>query len=558
MNLPIGISDFATIIENKIGYVDKTLMIKDFIDDEETIVTLITRPRRFGKTMNMSMLQHYFANEVQGKPTRHLFNNLHISHCDASYLEHQGKYPVVFMSFKDVKNENFNHAYNKFKKLLSDVFDQFNYLLDSPHLSETQKESFTAVLKGNMESEIFETALRDLTKYLYLHFNVKPILLIDEYDTPIQSGYMHGYYDDVISFMRSLLGAGLKGNPNLHKAVLTGILRVSKESLFSGLNNLEVYSMLRNEYSQYFGFTENEMSALLKNVKFEHSAKEIKDWYNGYQIGDTIIYNPWSIANCIKQNGALKPYWVNTSDNVLIKQSMERSDAEFKSDFESLLKNIPSEQLMPEYFVFGNLESDPTTLWSLMLEAGYLKSVETKQEGTKVRCQLLPPNQEVMALLTDTIVDWFQTPLKGERRYHEFLKNLLTGNVSEFTLRLQDFLEESASHFDTKGKHPEKFYHGFVLGLIASLEKTHVVKSNRESGYGRYDVMIIPKDKTQNGVILEFKNASSEQNLNQAAEEALQQINDKNYEAELRQMGIKSILKLGLAFHGKKVCVISS
>jgi hypothetical protein len=394
-------------------------------------------------------------------------------------------------------------------------------------------------------------------RYLYGHYGAKPWLLIDEYDSPIQSGYIGGYYDQMIGFMRGLLGAALKNNFYLDRAVITGILRVSKESLFSGLNNLKVYSVFNQVYSEYFGFTESEVKQLLDQAGLVSYSAEIRAWYNGYQMGDQVIYNPWSIVNCVNEGGELKPYWVNTSDNVLVKKLLAQGDRTVKDQLELLIRQEPIQAVIDENMVFGDLDTNANALWSLLLFSGYLKASNLKQKRTKLEATLTIPNQEVLALYCDIIQDWFTLSL-GETRYEAFLKSLTTGAVEEFTDRLQRYLLETASIFDVSGHDPEKFYHGFVLGLIISLQATHEVQSNRESGYGRYDVMLIPKDRSELGIVMEFKVVRDPaKDLKLAAQDALNQINARQYKTTLRQKGITKILQLGLAFCGKQVELLS-
>jgi hypothetical protein len=355
--------------------------------------------------------------------------------------------------------------------------------------------------------------------------------------------------------MRNLFGKALKSNPYLHRAVLTGILRVSKESLFSGLNNLEVYSMFNSQYSQYFGFTEAEVTDLFHRSQLDVVLKDVRDWYNGYQMGNTVIYNPWSIVHCIKQKGSLRPYWVNTSSHDVLKQAIAKSDAPFKMNMESLLAGIPVQRLVDENFVFGDLDNNESALWSLLLASGYLKAVNAVPEKALLNCTLLFPNKEVTIVYEAMFEEWFRNKM-GQGNYQRFLDDFLLGNIEGFTDRLKEFLLESASFFDVKGTHPEKFYHGFVLGLMATLHEHYTIKSNRESGSGRYDLMIIPNDKQKLGIVLEFKTAKVEEDLAVVAQQALQQVKDKQYATELKQAGIQSILKLGLAFKGKEVAVV--
>lgn len=555
ISLPLGYDNFGDIISQNMTYVDKTLMIKEFIDRKSVQVSLITRPRRFGKSLNLSMLQHFYAAEVGGIPTKGLFDHLKIAELGDAYMQYQGQFPVISVSFKDVKERSFKSALGSLSSAFKRLFHQHRQVLDHPTLSAEQKHDFIEILKGTDNEELIKTALLDLSSCLSQCYGQKVILLIDEYDAPIQSAYLHGYYDEMIEVIRHMFSAALKTNIYLHRALLTGILRVSKESLFSGLNNIDVYSTFRSEYSEYYGFTDAEVAALFKQSGLSVSLEDIRTWYNGYQIGSTTVYNPWSIASCINRQGDLLPYWVGTSGNELIKHLIAKTNAKFKTSIESLLQKIPVQRIIDENFVFADLNSDESAIWSLLLASGYLKVVSATPIDIRMQCNLLIPNYEVLCLYQSIFTQWFSDRM-GYEDYQSFLTNLLSGHVPDFIKMLQNFLLESASHFDVKGTHPEKFYHGFVLGLMASLHQTHIIKSNHESGYGRYDVMIIPRDITQRGVVMEFKNVQENEDINVIAKSALQQVNDKNYETELRQAGITAILKMGLAFKGKMVAVV--
>ncbi len=559
MKLPIGYDNFREIIDQQLTFVDKSLFIKDFIDDNGTKVALITRPRRFGKTLNLSMLHHFFAAEVHGKPTNGLFKGLKIMEQGDLYAQHQGKYPVVSLSFKDVKDSDPNLNYANLKNLLARVFGEYQFLLDSPQVPSDKKKNFEAVLKNEADESRIKTALFDLTSCLYSYYNQGVILFMDEYDTPIQSGYVHGYYPNIVEFMRHFFGAGLKGNPYLHRALLTGILRVSKESLFSGLNNLEVYSLLRSEYSQYFGFTTEEVALLLQESHLDVTLEAIQTWYNGYQVGNTVVYNPWSIVNCIKRQGVLQPYWVNTSDNALIKELLIQSSTSFKNEFEGLLEGNTTEKFIDENFVFPDLKKNPSVVWSLLWMTGYLEVVSSEETLQGTLCQLQIPNQEIRNLYRHIIEQWLSNG-KGIEWYNQFLQDLLTGNVAGFEEGLRDIMLQTASVHDL-AREPEAFYQGLMLGLTASLDKNHYEKkSNRESGYGRYDIAIIPKDTSKLAILLELKSVKAakkdneedlDERLQKEARLALEQIENHAYQAELQQRGLQDILNIGLAFCGK-------
>ncbi|MDF3054838.1 MAG: Protein of unknown function (DUF1703)/Predicted AAA-ATPase [Gammaproteobacteria bacterium] len=559
IQLPIGYDNFRKIVENKLDFVDKSLFIKEIIDNKATEVTVITRPRRFGKTLNLSMLHHYLAKETYGESTEGLFDGLKIMRTGEQYLQHYRKYPVIFITFKDVKDHDYETTYAALGKLMSHVYSQHHYLLSSEKLMPYQKENFESILREKVTKASIQSSLFDLTNLLYLHHGVKPWLLIDEYDSPIQSSYVHGYYEQMISLMRNLFGSALKTNPYLYKAVITGILRVAKESLFSGLNNLEVYSLLRSEYSQYFGFTEEEMDALLVKSELNKQSVEIKSWYNGYQIGDSVVYNPWSVANCIKRKGELIPYWVNTSDNQLVRNLIVRSSMVFKDQFELLLKDKSVECPIDENTVFGDLEKNESAVWSLLLMAGYLKVTSQYRTEQGLQCTLAIPNQEVRSLYRQIVEQWLSSG-HGIDWYNRFLDHLLTGNLERFEYAMKEIMEQTVSSHDVAHQ-PEAFYHGLMLGLTASLHTNpnYEIKSNRESGYGRYDYMIFSHDPNKPTILLEFKRADAIQdpqaleiNLIKTAKEAIEQINQLGYVAEAKQRGCTNILKIGLAFCGKR------
>jgi hypothetical protein len=557
MNFIIGVDDFGEVITEKFNFVDKSLFIKEVMDNSSTKATVITRPRRFGKTLNLSMLHHFLAPEVNQLQTKRMFDGLKIAKEGSAYMDQQGQYPVIFISFKSVHDSKFTDAYGQLRTLIQETYREHRYLVTSPKLHADEKRLCEWVVAREVtDRAVLENSLKELSRFLYLHHGVKPWLLIDEYDTPIQSAYFHGYYDEMIELMRGIFGSALKGNINIHRAIITGILRISKESLFSGVNNLKVFSILNQEYAEHFGFTEAEVDEALKKANFGNASREIKAWYNGYHIGNSQIYNPWSIANCINGKGTLGPYWVNTSSNDLIKSAMASASAGVKEKFELILAGKPIEETITENMVFADLKTNSDALWSLLLFSGYLTAIKKTPVHTRFHCELKTPNQEIDALYRDVICEWFDAPL-GATEYRAFLENLTTGQLDKFLKKLKQFLKESSSFFDVKGQHPEKFYHGFVLGLIVSLADTHTVQSNKESGDGRYDVMLIPKDIQQLGLILEFKVAEEGETLDSAAAQALNQINERDYETELWQKNIQKILKIGLAFSGKEVAMQS-
>ncbi len=565
LKLPIGYDNFGKVVKNKLNIVDKTLFIKELLDDKIAEIILITRPRRFGKTLNLSMLHYFFADIAYGEKTAGLFDNLKIAQAGAEYMLHQGKYPVIFVSFKDIKDHGFEHAYRFLIGLLSELYGEHSYLLNSTKLEDKDIHVFTRILNKQAEEEEIVNALKLLSTFLYKHHGIKPWLLIDEYDTPIQSAYVHGYYEEMISLMRNMFGAVLKTNPYLERAVLTGILRVAKESLFSGLNNLKVYSILNSKYAEYFGFTEVEMQGLLMQAKLEHKVDEVKNWYNGYVFGGTTVYNPWSIANYFDE-GTAKPYWINTSDNKLIRDLIIKSSDRFKTKLEDLLAGKPIECDINEDMVFGDLGyRSEMAIWSLLLLSGYLNVLKKEMIDDELKVTLDIPNHEVRSLYRRIIKNWL-TDEQDDELYNEILSTLLAGDIDRFADHLALFMEQTISYHDF-GNDPEAFFHGLLIGLTASLynNKNYKITSNRESGYGRYDYLIFSHDLTKPTVILELKRVKkskadmSEKQLNElldkTAAEALEQIAAKNYLAEAKKLGATKIIQIGLAFCGKRFSI---
>lgn len=560
MDLPIGYDNFRDVIENKLDFVDKSLFIKEIIDDN-TKAAVITRPRRFGKTLNLSMLHCFLSpTALGGQPTQGLFDRLKIAALGEAYMQHQGKYPVVFVSFKDVKDSRYEIAYKKMCALIKEVYQEHRYLLTSPNLYDEDKREYQMILQGKpLDEAVLSGSLKNLTKYLYQHHRVHPWLLMDEYDTPIQAAYVNGYYDQMVNLLRGSFGAVLKTNPYLHKAVITGILRIAKESLFSGVNNLEIYSLLRLEYGQHFGFTEEEMDQLLEQAQLKEQAREIKTWYNGYQAGNTIVYNPWSVVNCIKQKGKLSSYWINTSDNQLIRDILVKSSIDFRGQFEFLLQGKPVEKLIDEGMVFSDIFKDELYTWTLLFSAGYLKVISQRETDQGLICLLDIPNREVRNLYRQIIERWLSNGY-GVQWYNNFLNHLLNGNLNAFEEDLRHVMERTVSVHDTSHD-PEAFYHGLMVGVTANLyqSKIYEISSNRESGYGRYDYMILSRDQDKPTLLLEFKRVEPEKDLEllskklkQSAQKAVEQIGKTRYLTEAERRGCTYILKIGIAFCGKR------
>lgn len=561
MKLPIGYDNFGQLIERKLYFVDKSLLIKEIIDDTGTQVVVLTRPRRFGKTLNLSMLHHFLAKEVYGRQTQGMFTGLKISQVDGDYLQYQGKCPVIFITFKDVKDHHYPVAYRGLVDLMAGLYREHRYLLSSDHLVEEDKEIFEAIIFQKAKEEWIQAGLKNLCRFLFQHHGVRPWLLIDEYDTPLQSAYLYGYYEDMISLLRAMLGAALKTNPYLERAVITGILRVSKESLFSGLNNLKVHSLLSTKYSTCFGFTEEEVSDLLRKTGLEEQGAGIREWYNGYRMGTTTIYNPWSLINCLDEGGQLKPYWVNTSDNQLIRTLLTDGSESFREQFETLLRGESIEKLIDENVVFGDLKQSEMAAWSLILMSGYLKVVDQTSSDRGLICRLAIPNREVRGLYLQIIERWL-TDGRDPEWFNKFLHHLLSGNMEAFTQDFQQIVEDTFSVHDT-ARDPEAFYHGFMVGVTANLyyHPNYEIKSNRESGYGRYDYMIYSHDASKPTILLEIKRvrrpdtqdpALIDKLLTEAATQAMAQIHQQKYLTEARQRGRTNLLAIALAFCGKR------
>jgi hypothetical protein len=554
--LPVGMHDFEKLIADNYYFVDKSLLIKEVLDSGAQ-VTLIPRPRRFGKTINMSMLHYFFEKTEQSK--LHLFTGLAIAQ-NQQAMAHQGKYPVIFMSFKDAKQDTWEQCYEHIVSLISRECKRHAYLLDDDLLSQKEKHDFQAVIDKNAHIVLYHNALKDLSDYLTRYYHVKPIILIDEYDAPVYSGVSHHYYQESISFLRSLLGGGLKDNNNLSFSIMTGILRVAKESIFSGLNNLKVCSLLNNRYADKFGFTKNETYDLLDYYEISKDHTLINMWYDGYVIGDQRqIFNPWSIINCVDNGGKIEPYWINTSDNKIIQDLIHKSPLYVKEDIENLLLGKIVEHPMYENIVLENILADQPKydlVWSFLFFSGYLTVQKAELKGRDLVGELRIPNQEVHWMYEHIIKNWFASGI-SQSRYRTMLAALISGDIELFSEKFTELVVESLSYFDVTGKEPEAFYQAFILGLLVNLDDQYTISSNRESGYGRYDVVLFPKNVSNYGIIIELKKVrkSHSETLQTAADNALMQIEEKKYETELRSRGVQKIIKLGISFDGKEVCI---
>jgi hypothetical protein len=559
--LPIGLSDFKELISGNYYFIDKSLFIKEIVDSGAK-VTLIPRPRRFGKTLNLSMLQYFF--EQNETSQRHLFDNLEISK-HPEIMEQQGQHPVIFLTFKDIKQSSWVDCYDKIKQLISNEFSKHSFLLESDILNSMQKQKFQDVISCTASQASYENSIKDLSEYLAKYHNQNPIILIDEYDSPIQAGFLHDYYNQVVGFTRGLMCSGLKDNTFLNFSVITGILRVAKESIFSGMNNLKVCSLLSDNYADKFGFTESEVNDLIATYQLSSKLDNIRAWYNGYRIGQprktntfTMVYNPWSILNFVSEKGTFGDYWVNTSDNKIIQELVQKASEDVKKDFELVLTGQPVSKTIAEDISFLTIHNDSDALWSFLVFSGYL--TWESRELMQIRCQadLIAPNIEVLDCLKRLVNQWFTESIGGGA-YKNMLEALKQGDVPSFKRFFEQSVLTHLSYFDITGQTPERIYHAYVLGLLVGLSATHEVKSNRESGLGRYDVCVIPLDKSKAGTIIEFKafNPEQDKDMQAAASAALAQIEENKYETELRSRGIEKIIKLAIIFEGKRVLIVS-
>ncbi len=566
--LPLGVSDFKKIIQGDYSYIDKTLFIEEIVRSGAE-VALIPRPRRFGKTTNLSMLYYFFSNKE--KDSEALFQGLKITKSTwkddkgkKGVQDYRGQFPTIFFTLKEVHHSSWEDAYEKMKICIATEFEKHQFLLEAtsintetgeskPILSNPERTNFLDILHKTASKGTLEKSLFYLILWLQRYYKEKVIVLIDEYDAPIHAGYLHGYYDKIVEFMRGFFGDGLKDNSLLQQAVLTGILRVSKESIFSGFNNGTCYTILEDYFVDKFGLLEGEVESLFREQQVSFKIEEIRKWYNGYLIGNVSIYNPWSIIQCIKSSGKLQPYWVNTSSNELIKKLLWKGEDSFKEDMEKLLQGKSITKSIEEGIIFSDLERREDTVWSLFFFSGYLTLTKDSDPAGPMRSVTIP-NQEVLTLYKGFMQNWLTNNLPGSN-LSKMLTGLTTGDVELFAELFQKLIVNAMSSQDLDSNSSEKVYHAFVLGLLVALEKTHEVKSNRESGYGRYDVCLIPKNSKELGIVIEFKKTKKGISLKDTAKEALKQIEEKNYVAELHSRGVAKVLTLGIVFQGKKVLV---
>lgn len=533
-SIAIGVSDFRNIIANNCFYVDKTKFIEELVNDM-TAVHLITRPRRFGKTLNLSMLKYFY--DIEGNTeNRKLFDELYISNSLA--MSEQGKYPVIFLSFKDVKADSSLEMMENIAILMKNLYDKFEYIREKLNQSNLMEFDEIWLKKDNAN---LRGALLNLCSYLKEYYNQDVILLIDEYDTPMVSAYEHGYYDEIKMFFTTLYGSALKENPALKKAVLTGIMRISKENIFSGLNNVKVNSILEDDFAEYFGITEKEVEKSLIEYGLEERLPEVQKWYNGYIFGGVRVYNPFSITNFLDRK-KIMPYWVNTSSNTLINKVLKEASS---SIFEELSKLFQRETINKTIDVYSNFNELKNTeqIWYLLTNAGYLTPVEEIDFG---KYSIRIPNEEVHYFFER---DFIRNFLGSVDNFDRTLSYLLEGDFDNFTYELENIMLNSVSCFDFNSNSKESHYHVFILGMLLGLRRRYYIHSNREGGRGRYDLVVEPMDKSKNGLVIEFKVAKEKEELEKASEEALAQIEEKRYYEGLRDRGVERIILVGISFY---------
>lgn len=552
--LPIGISDYVRA-QSEYYYVDKTLLIKEFLD-QKPLVSLFTRPRRFGKTLNMDMLRVFF--EISDEDTSKYFKNQAIWQCGEEYRSHQGKYPVIFLTFKDVKFDTWKATIDKIRGLLQEEFGRHQELLNSDKLSEYEKEYFLKLLNGTANEVELTSALERLSKMLAVHYGKAPIIIIDEYDTPIQEGYSKEFYDEIIGFMRNFFSGAFKDNKNLSFGFLTGILRIAQESIFSGLNNLTVNSVMDDEYDRYFGFTSEEVETMLGYYGVPEKKAELAEWYDGYLFGNEEIYNPWSVINYISRDCKPQAYWVNTGKNEILDDVLKNAIDDISESLYSLLQGKRVIAKIDQNVVYRSLAEDPANIYSLLLVAGYLKTPQKElQADGSYLCEVSIPNKEIAAVYKSEILSHLlQVGAITRTTANKIAESLYANDFVKLEHAIGEYMDEAISFYDAGAK---GFYHGLVLGLIAMMDNQYKIKSNRESGDGRYDICMFPRGERYPGIIMELKWKKNLEKdvLGKLADEALAQISDRRYDVQMARDGIKSILKIGIAFSGKSVCVES-
>ncbi|KKQ49187.1 MAG: hypothetical protein US69_C0008G0017 [candidate division TM6 bacterium GW2011_GWF2_38_10] len=558
--LGLGVHDFKTLIERGYYYVDKSMFIYDVLHEAKP-VTILPRPRRFGKTLNMSMLQYFFEKNPKQSDNRHLFDGLAITNYP-EVMAQQGQYPVIFISFKGIKSSTWQGCYEAITLLITAECKRHGVVLQNSCIDEHNQSIWQALITQKASQTHYEQALKFLSEHLYNVYNQKVIILIDEYDAPMQAGFEFNYYEEIKNFMYNFFCAGLKDNNYLEFSVITGILRIAKDSLFSGMNNAATYSLLDDAFADKFGFLEDEVTAVLNYFQTQIDREKVREWYNGYRVGlpkydvqghesFTMVYNPWSIIECINKK-ALGAHWINTGVHMLIEKSMRKASAEDKENLLRILDGGSIEKTISDTIVFRDVYNDSSALWSFLVFTGYLTWKSRTNMVGKTTAALIAPNFEVLDSLKTMVTSWFNEVPASRVYFDHMINGIKTGDVEEFLQNFEQAVLESLSFFDV-GDKGENAYQAFALGIFASLGHTYETASNRESGYGRYDVCIFPKDTKKMGMIIEFKRRklSEKKPLSTYAKGAREQIDEYAYDLEMQRRGILVVAKIGIAFQGK-------
>ncbi|MBE6103246.1 MAG: hypothetical protein E7200_14495 [Selenomonas ruminantium] len=545
--MPVGLDDFRRVRE-EYYYVDKTDFIRQLIDGHAQ-ATLITRPRRFGKTLSLSMLYYFFTNK-DAEANRALFEGSNIEKAGEQYMAEQGSRPVVFLSLKDIKEASMEGMLASFGEVMKNVYYEFRFLLEGETLLAFEKESFMAVLSGKASRNDLQYSLKNLTNYLNRYYGQNVLVLIDEYDAPIQYAWDYGYYDEAIVFVRNYLSSVLKSNPSLDFAVITGVLRIAKESIFSSLNNLEVASVSSGSYAEHMGFTYEEIERMATDFKAVDKLEEIRAWYDGYSFGGQEIYNPWSTVNYFRNDCTPAAYWVNTSGNAILGHLLKEAKPEQVRDLYALLEGGTVRAQLVEGAIYDDIYKSSRALYSMLLNTGYLTVAEKAKSYAGARTAMRIPNLEIRLLFQEEIMNRLSEAGSDENLLVSITEALLEGRAADFARSLTKFLRFAVSFYDTANK--ESFYHGLMLGLLAALVPAFEVVSNRESGYGRFDIAVFPKEEEAAGALLEFKVAEKEDEMPERAREALAQIQENDYIAEFEKRGVQEVWQYGIAFCGKK------
>ena len=549
--LPIGISDYKLLVSEDYYYVDKTDFIRQIVE-EGSLITLLPRPRRFGKTLNLSTLRYFFE-KTEGNVYRPLFNGKSIEQWK-DFDKYQGKYPVILITLKDCKADTFEEMLPLLAQELQAEFIRHDYLRE--HIRQADYlDQFVRLQNRKATLDEMTGSLKLLSELLTAYWGIPPLVLLDEYDTPIHVAFDKGYYDRMIGFMRNFMSKVFKDNTDIFRGVITGILRVSKESIFSGLNNISVFTLLDQPICSAFGFTQEETNQLLDYYSLGENKEDVKTWYDGYLFGDELMYNPWSVLNYIMYNGVFAPYWVNTGSDLLLRHLLADGPSQIRKGVESLIQGEPIRSVINDKLAFPDLLAEASNIWSFMLFSGYLKASEpAKNSDDLTEYTLQVPNREVRTVFFTIIRSWINNgPVKNDR-LELMLQALRAGDVEYFEELLNDFIINTFSYYDTNGREPEKVYQAFLLGLLAGMSD-YDVTSNRESGFGRYDILLRPKDDKGQAVIMELKRLRPKETVEKALSSALQQIEDKQYDTILRKDGFTDILKMAITFDGKQVWI---